>query len=265
VAEPDRHSLEDTARQFGENARSYAVSRTHTEGYTRLLLLEHLEAVSDEALLDVGIGAGGFGVAAAPYVASVTGLDLAQEMLAATRLAARRAERENVRLVRGDVHQLPFADRSFDLVVSRMTPHHFRDIRRGVAEMARVVKRGGRFGIADGTVPDDRELDDFINRLDTLHDPTTVRNYSAREWRAFAEGEGLRVDWVEEEAYDLAEGRLLSDWMARSSASSAIVEEARRMLLEAPARVREYMRARPEGDDVRFDLPKCVMVARRVG
>src|SRR6185436_12847316 len=111
----------------------------------------------------------------------------------------------------GDAHRLPFADRSFGLVASRACPHHFIDIRAAVNEMARVLARGGRLGIADGTVPDDPDIDRFFNQLDTLHDPTTVRNYSTREWRSFMEGAGLRVDFVDDYVLELPEGRSLLD------------------------------------------------------
>ncbi|TMQ71949.1 MAG: methyltransferase domain-containing protein [Candidatus Eisenbacteria bacterium] len=266
ATDPDRAlpALAETARQFGEHARQYAVSRAHLEGTTRVMLLERMEPVADETLLDIGSGPGPVAIAFAPYVARAVAYDAAPEMLVAARLAARRAAVANLETVRGDAHRLPFADRAFGLVTSRACPHHFTDIRAAVAEMARVLARGGRLGIADGTVPDDPEIDAFLNRLDTLHDPTTVRNYSAREWRGIVEGAGLRVDVVEDYVVELPEGRSLLDWLARSGASSAIAEECRRMLLQAPAKVRDYLRVRPDGDDVNFELPRVVMVAKRV-
>jgi ubiquinone/menaquinone biosynthesis C-methylase UbiE len=265
----DEHSTDPTAhrravaRQFGETARGYATSRTHAEGGTRDLLLERLQPVMDETALDVACGAGGMTLALAPFVRTVIGFDLAPEMLQATRLGARRNNIANLELVMGDVHRLPFRDRSVDLVTVRMAPHHFEDPAGAMREMARVLRRGGRLGIADGTVPDDAELDAFINRLDTLHDPTTVRNYGAREWRSFYEGAGLRIDVVEEEAFDLAEGRLLSEWVGRSGGATVVFEECRRMLLEASPAIRRALRVQAEGGDVRFDLPKILIVGMR--
>ena len=191
-ADPQAH-LRENARQFGDTARAYAVSRTHAEGGTRHLLIERMQPVVDETLLDVACGAGGMTLAMAPYVCEAIGLDPAPEMLAALRLGARREGVANLTAMIGDAHRLPFRDRSVQLVTVRMAPHHFHDPAAAVREMARVLAKGGRLGIADGTVPEDSELDAFINRLDVLHDPTTVRNYSAREWRAFYEGAGLRV------------------------------------------------------------------------
>lgn len=257
-------SPDEVGRQFSEQARHYAVSKIHLEGATRLTLIEHMEPVTDETMLDVGTGPGPLALAFAPYVQRVIGFDLSTSMLEAARLAARRAEATNVDLVAGDVHHLPFPDRSFDLATSRACPHHFTDIGRAVREMARVLRRGGRFGISDGTVPEDDELDRFINELDVLHDPTTVRNYRPSEWRRFVEEAGLRLDWIDEETYEMAEGHSLAAWMGRSGASSAVLDEARRRLREAPERIRRYLRVKADGEDYRFHLPRVVLVAKRV-
>ena len=100
--EEAKRRLRDNARQFGDTARGYAMSRTHNEGGTRHLLIERLQPVMDETLLDVACGAGGMTLAAAPYVREAIGLDPAPEMLHALRLGARRGEVANVLAVLGD-------------------------------------------------------------------------------------------------------------------------------------------------------------------
>jgi SAM-dependent methyltransferase len=261
----ERHppSTQEIAGQFGAHAGAYATSRIHREGAARLLLIEHMEPIQHETLLDVACGPAHVALAFAPYVRRATGLDLSEEMLGAARLGARRESVEALDLVAGDVHRLPFADRSFDLVTCRAAPHHFVELERAVSEMARVLQRGGRLGIADGTVPEDDQLDRFINDLDALHDPTTVRNWRPSEWRRLVEGAGLRLDWMEPETYELPNGRSLTEWIGRSGGSSAVLAEARRRLLDAPARVRAYLRVREAGEDVIFDLPRLVLVALR--
>jgi SAM-dependent methyltransferase len=262
VTPPERPSPEAIARQFGAQARLYAVSKLHREGATLALLFERLQPVVDEALLDLGCGPAHTALFFAPYVRRVVGADLSDEMLRAAELGARQRGVEGL-WVTSDVHHLPFRDRSFDLVTCRAAAHHFTEPERAIGEAARLLRRGGRLGIVDGMVPEDEALDRFINDLDRLHDPTTVRNHRPSEWRGFLERSGLRVDSIEDEIYELPDGRSLSDWIARSGGSSAVYDEARRRLLGAPSAVREYLKVQERGDDVWFDYARVVIVATR--
>lgn len=261
--EPTRPSTEAIAAQFGSQARLYAVSELHRSGATLERLLERMEPVMDESLLDLACGPAHTGLFFAPFVQKVTGYDASIEMLHAARLGA-SAKSIALSVTCGDAHRLPFAERSFDLVTCRAAAHHFADPRAAIGEAARVLKRGGRLGIVDGMVPEDDELDRFINELDMLHDPTTVRNYRSSEWRAMMEGTGLRLDLVEDELRELAKGRSLADWIARAGGSSEVFEEARRRLLGAPSRVRQYLLVEEHEDDVLFDYTRILIVARRV-
>ena len=85
---------------------------------------------------------------------------------------------------------LPFADGAFDLVVSRIAPHHFDDISAAVAEMARVSN-------ALVLVEDTLYVDERIEEAEKLRDPTHVRSYSEDEWRTMLEAAGLEVEQVE--------------------------------------------------------------------
>jgi len=264
MSEPFRPSTEDVARQFGSQAGLYAVSAIHRDGATLPLLLERMGPIMDETLLDVACGPAHVALFFAPYVRRAVGLDASSEMLRAARLGARRKETQNVEWICGDAHDLPAADRSFDLVTCRAAAHHFVDPSRALREAVRVLRRGGRLGIVDGMVPETDVLDAFINDLDRLHDPTTVRNYRPSEWRAMVEGVGLRLDVLETEVHELAGGRPVADWIARAGGSTPVFEEAKRRLLSAPPEVREYLRVTERGDDVDFDYARVVIVARRV-
>jgi ubiquinone/menaquinone biosynthesis C-methylase UbiE len=54
-----------------------------------------------------------------------------------------------IRFCQATAEALPFADRTFDLVFSTMTFHHWSDQRRGAAEIGRVLAPGGRWLLAD--------------------------------------------------------------------------------------------------------------------
>jgi SAM-dependent methyltransferase len=259
-----RPPLDDIAAQFGPQARLYAVSEIHKAGASLGLLLERMQPVMDESLLDLACGPAHVALFFAPYVKSTLGYDLSLEMLHAARLGARGQSIEGFAAVQGDVHRLPFADRSFDLVTCRASGHHFAEPEAALAEACRVLRRGGRLGVVDGMAPEDDELDRFVNELDRLHDPTTVRNYRPSEWRAMVEGAGLRVDALEIELRERPAGASLSNWIARAGGSTTVYEEARRRLLGAPAQARAWLKVEEREGDVGFDLPKLLIVARRV-
>lgn len=103
-----------------------------------------------DAVLDVACGTGNAAIPAARTGATVTGLDITPELL---QDAAANADAAGVALtlVEGDAEDLPFEDESFDVVVSTFgcmfAPRH----EIAAAEIARVLKPGGRIGICAWT------------------------------------------------------------------------------------------------------------------
>jgi SAM-dependent methyltransferase len=74
----------------------------------------------------------------------VTGLDGSPEMLERARTRA-----PNAAFVLGDLHDLPVASGAFDLAVCALAFDHVRDIGRPIAELSRVVRRGGHVIVSD--------------------------------------------------------------------------------------------------------------------
>jgi SAM-dependent methyltransferase len=110
-------------------------------------------APDDARVLEVGCGPGHLSVQlAGQHRLEVTGLDLDPAMIARaaanTDRAANRGWRRPSFLV-GDVAALAFPDRSFDLVVSTLSMHHWADPAAGLAEIGRVLRPGGRALIWD--------------------------------------------------------------------------------------------------------------------
>ena len=84
---------------------------------------------------------------------------------------------------------LPFATSSFDLVVTRIAPHHFEDIALAVGEMGRVA---GTLLIVEDTLYES----EAVEEAEKLRDPTHVSSYSEHEWRSFLEAAGFEVEAV---------------------------------------------------------------------
>jgi ubiquinone/menaquinone biosynthesis C-methylase UbiE len=104
----------------------------------------------DERVLDVAAGNGNATLAAARRGANVTSTDYVAGLL--DRGAERaRAERLDVQFQIADVEALPFADASFDAVLSTFGVMFAPDHAKSATEMARVCRPGGRIGLANWT------------------------------------------------------------------------------------------------------------------
>jgi len=108
-----------------------------------------------ERVLDLGSGAGTDSLVAVQMVGSegsVTGIDMTAEMLEKARAAAIELGADNVEFVEGEVERLPFADGSFDVVISNGVIDLVPDKDAVFSEIHRVLRPGGRIQIADVTI-----------------------------------------------------------------------------------------------------------------
>lgn len=112
--------------------------------------VERAGAKDGAEVLDVAAGAGNASILAAEGGAKVTGLDLVPELLEAAQGAAEKAGVE-VTWIEGDAEELPFEDESFDVVLSTVGIMFAPDHQAAAREAARVLRPGGRLGIASWT------------------------------------------------------------------------------------------------------------------
>lgn len=101
-----------------------------------------------ETVLDIGTGTGVVAITAARAGARVTALDLTPELLAQARENAALARCPSIVWSEGDAERLPFADASFDLVLSQFGHMFAPRPELVVAEMRRVLRPGGRVAFA---------------------------------------------------------------------------------------------------------------------
>jgi SAM-dependent methyltransferase len=189
--------------RWSAHAEAYRESDAHRSGADLDLLVEWAEG---RTALDVATGGGHVARRLREAGFDVVTVDPAPGMQADV---ISRAE------------HLPFADGSFDVVVSRIAPHHFSEIRESIAEMSRV---SGDLVL----VVDNLYRDDLVEEAERLRDPTHVRNYSEEEWRElFAQG-GLEVEAAELLDTDID----LEAWLARAGCEGDEAERVRSLLAD---------------------------------
>ena len=189
---------------WDDRAEAYRTSITHATDPDLDLVVALCDPASGKTALDVATGGGH---------------------------VARRLRAEGVEVTTADAsagmepdvvcpaEALPFADGSFDVVVTRIAPHHFTDIRAAVGELARVARESV---VIEDTlyISDDHEL------AEKLRDPSHVRSYSESEWVSFVEAAGLQVEHSER----FVKTHDTEDWLARTGCAGEVAERVRTLL-----------------------------------
>jgi SAM-dependent methyltransferase len=189
---------------WSERAKGYRTSATHMAGDDLDAVVEMCEPGEGVKALDVATGGGHVARRLREQGCSVVTVDPAPGMQADV---VARAE------------DLPFADGSFDVVVTRIAAHHFEDIGRAVAEMARV---SNRLVIVEDTL----YRSDQQEEAERLRDPTHVRSYREDEWKELLTGAGLEIERAEQ----FEKVHALDEWLARTRCEGAEAERVRELL-----------------------------------
>ena len=145
---------ENIKKSYGVLSKLYGLLEGEFEKGLREKGLECLSVKEGEAVLEIGIGTGfslqeiakSVGTAGKAY-----GLDITPEMLMLTEKRLRKAKlMDSVELKEGDARTMPYEDNMFDAVYMAATLELFDtpDIPRVLGEIKRVLKPGGRFGVA---------------------------------------------------------------------------------------------------------------------
>jgi SAM-dependent methyltransferase len=210
---------------WSARADAFRASEPHREGADLDLVVEWCEPDEGVKALDVATGGGHVARRLREAGCEVVTVDPAPGMKPD---------------VVGRAEHLPFADGSFDVVVSRIAAHHFPDVESAVAEMARVSER---LLVIDDLLFDGEE----VEQAHRLRDPTHVRSYTEDEWRELVVANGFEVEQVE-----ILGGRRLAlePWLERVEVPAA----------DRP-RILELLGDAIDGETVR--MPLIVLQARK--
>lgn len=248
--------------RFNKITANYVTSEVHSMSPSIQRLHVLVAGLAIESVCDVACGAGHLALSFAGKASRIVAVDAAPAMLEAVRrLAAEKGC--PVETWHAFAESLPLPSAEYDLVMSRLAPHHFDDIDKAIAEMARIVRPGGCLAIIDLEGDPDPQYDAFNHRLEVLHDPTHVRSYTADRWRSIVEGAGLEIFAFEPKSTERPGGVPLHRWCEIASSGEEAERELDGLLRNAPPGALEALGIRQ--DSVTFHVPvrTLLLVARK--
>jgi demethylmenaquinone methyltransferase / 2-methoxy-6-polyprenyl-1,4-benzoquinol methylase len=210
LTEPQVRAMFDRIAGFYDVMNTVMTAGLHHRWRSRAADLAALGA--GDSALDVACGTGDLAIELSQRVGSdgeVIGSDFAQEMLERARVKAPALQWDL-----GNALDLPYASNRFDAATVGFGARNFSDLDRGLAEMARVVKPGGRVVVLEITTPHKPPLSTFyslwfdrivplIGRLTGENEaytylPSSVKRFPGPEGLAAAmERAGLReIRWI---------------------------------------------------------------------
>ncbi len=169
--------------------------------YWRKAAIRQLKGIQPTSILDIATGTGDLAIQAAHYFpnAQITGIDISTGMLERGReKIANLLLNKQIELLEGDSEAINFAEGTFDAVTVGFGVRNFANLRKGIGEMYRVLKPGGRMVILEFSKPCQRIFRALYNFYMKLIAPGVAswvtRNKEAYQYlhnsvKAFPEGE----------------------------------------------------------------------------
>jgi len=189
---------------WDDRAEAYRNSATHASGEDLDAVVELCNAHEGVRILDVATGGGHVARRLRAEGAEVVTLDPAPGMRPDV---VARAE------------HIPFADGSFDVVVSRIAAHHFENLGEAIGEMVRVSNRVV-------------VIEDMLYRTteeeeaEKLRDPSHVHSLTADDWRDLLVDAGLEI----EQTLFFSKTHDMDEWLARTGCTGEDAERVRELL-----------------------------------
>jgi SAM-dependent methyltransferase len=185
-----------------------------------------------ERWLEAACGPGIISRKLAPHVREVHGVDMTPAMVDLARREAARAGLRNATFAVGDTTQLDMPTASMDGAVARFAIHHVPVPSRLFAELARVVRPGGRIILADHVADADADAAAWSQEIERLRDPSHWACLTLTGLRALGQHTALELE--HEQVFPMVLD--FEDWLERGSGGPGAGRVIERALAERPDR-----------------------------
>lgn len=247
-------------QEFTKQAESYAQNPKITNSERVEYLVDVSGARSDASVLEIGTGPGHVATGFAQQCDEVVALDLTAEPLQIAQEKKHKRDLDNLVLIQADAEEVPFEDRSFDIVCCRLTLHHTERPERILKEMARVCRRNGYVVVEDLIVSEHSERAAYQNRVERLRDPSHVRALPISELLQLFAETGLDVEFVE--TNELL--RNVDEWLQITEAPESRTKKVREMIRKDAEQDVSGMRPFTRNDVLYFIHRTIAVVARNL-
>ncbi len=188
----NRQLKENTFWNIFANHYDFFIKIMFRKTYKKILFHLNSELESTQKILDIGTGTGIIPFSICPKVKSVVATDISPEMIKIAKQKQVSAGIENIEFQIQDAYNLPFPDKSFDIIIAANLLHLLFEPEKPISEAKRVLKDNGIF-IAPTLCAGENFISKAMANISAMAGIWFVNKWSINEFEEVLKSNGLII------------------------------------------------------------------------